>query len=210
MTCCILVRHRVKHCVLAHDRSKQCIRRRVMVALRRYPYSISAHKSQPRAKQPPNHHEDLSNSHRLLRFCWARIARGRGTRRVDRIINDLMETIDEIQDQIGQLSSGGGGGGGGNLVTLAELAALAIQRSEFDELSDFDDDFGANDATELLSRTSRSQQGFLDFFFQSMRCPLSFQNRSSTREGDQIDRLRLSVARALNVQINEFLCPSRL
>lgn len=58
------------------------------------------------------------------------------------------------------------------------------------------------DVTELLSRYSRNQRGFLDFFFQAFRCP------TSRREGAQIDEVRLSVAADLGVTIDDFLCPS--
>ena len=162
---------------------------------------------------------DLADANRLLARLEARRQRrerrGRDTSNLERRIANLLEDIADIEAQIEQLSSGGGGDGGGNggtgeLVTLDELATLAENDSRFNDLELFDDDFGADSVRELLSRTSRSQQGFLDFFFQSMRCPLSFQTTSSTREGDQIDQLRISVATDLGVQINEFLCPSRI
>ena len=160
--------------------------------------------------------DDLAAANSLLATLQARKEQreqnGRNTANLERRIASLLEDIADIQTQIDQLTGGGDGGGGqtGELVTLAELAVRALTFEQFDELEDFEDDFGADTVTELLSRTSRSQQGFFDFFSDSMRCPLDFQTTSDTREGDQIDQLRLSVAATIGVQINEFLCPSRL
>ena len=94
--------------------------------------------------------------------------------------------------------------GAGPVVSLAELANRALADPRFDELTDFDNTFGARSVEELLSRTSRTRRGFTDFFSQRLSCP--FPGSSSSRQGDQIDALRASVASDLGVQIDDFLC----
>ena len=126
--------------------------------------------------------------------------------RIDRSIAEVEAMIESLEDQIADAEGAGGGGSGseGTLVTLAELAELALQDPRFDELEDFDDDFGADDVTELLSHISRNRQGFFDFFGDSIR-------RCAPRgSGQEVDRLRLDVASALGVTIDTFFCPQDL
>lgn len=153
---------------------------------------------------------DVADAESLLdtfeRRLERRKRRGRDTSRLERRIANLEAEIGDLLAEIANFVDPSPPSG--EVISLTELATRALADDRFDMLSDFTETFSADDVTELLSRTSRAQNGFLDFFFQRMRCPFPQNRNSSTRRGDDIDDLRVSVAADLGVQIDEFLCPS--